>query len=168
MVLVHLGVGTDPPVLPTFTTIIGFGTTGQSIQYYDGNGVFKTSTLTTNTLILNKSATDYIQEGEFVVGILTAYTALFLSTEASRSGLTTDLVALRVDSSVYKGFDYTKSPNSPIKIGIVGASNAGIGNSVYFDESGIGKTFDKYKPGKTYVDSTKKIEMIVFTKVMVL
>jgi len=156
MVLVHLGVGTDPPVLPTFTTIIGFGTTGQSIQYYDGNGVFKTSTLTTNTLILNKSATDYIQEGEFVVGILTAYTALFLSTEASRSGLTTDLVALRVDSSVYKGFDYTKSPNSPIKIGIVGASNAGIGNSVYFDESGIGKTFDKYKPGKTYVDSTKK------------
>jgi hypothetical protein len=156
MALVHLGVGTDLPVLPPFTTITGFGTASQTIEYYDGNGVLQTSLLTTNTLILSANATDYIEEGEFVVGILTDYSAVFLSTEASRAGLTTDLVALRVDSSIYKGFDYTKSPNSPIKIGIINASNVGTGGSVYFDESGIVNEFDKYKPGKTYVDGTKE------------
>jgi len=156
MTLVHLGVGTDLPVLPPFTTITGFGTTGQTIQYIDGNGVLQTSLLTTNTLILSANATDYIEEGQFTVGILTGYSAIFLSTEASRSGLTTDLVALRVDSSIYKGFDYTKSPNSPVKIGIINASTVGTGGSVYFDESGIVNDFDKYKPGKTYVDGTKE------------
>lgn len=156
MVLTHLGVGTDPPVLPPLTKIIGFGTAGQPIEYYDGNGVLQTSLLTTNTLILSANATDYIEEGEFIVGILTGYSALFLSTEAPRSGLSTDLVALRVDSSVYKGFDYTKSPNSPVKIGIIDASTVGAGGSVYFDESGIENNFDKYKPGKTYVDGTKE------------
>ena len=155
MALVHLGVGTDLPVLPPFTTITGFGTTGQPIEYYDGDGVLQTSLLTTNTLILSANATDYIEEGEFVVGILTDYSAIFLSTEASRSGLTTDLVALRVDSEIYKGFDYTKSPNSPIKIGIINSTNVGTGGSVYFDESGIENDFDKYKPGKTYVDGSK-------------
>jgi hypothetical protein len=156
MTLVHLGVGTDLPVLPPFTTIVGFGTTSQNIEYFDGNGVLLTSLLTSNTLILSSSATDYIEEGQFVVGILTNYTAIFLSTEASRSGLTTDLVALRVSSDIYKGFDYTKSPNSPIKIGIIDATNVGTGGSVYFDESGIVNGFDKYKPGKTYVDGTKE------------
>lgn len=156
MALVHLGVGTDLPVLPPFTTITGFGTAGQTIEYIDGNGILQTSLLTTNTVILSANATDYIEEGQFVVGILTEYSAIFLSTEASRSGLTTDLVALRVDSEIYKEFDYTKSPNSPIKIGIINASNVGTGGSVYFDESGIVNDFDKYKPGKTYVDGSKE------------
>lgn len=155
MAIVHLGVGTDPPVIPYLTTITGFGTASQPIEYYDGDGVLETSTLTVNTLILSANATDYIEEGEFFVGILTNYSAVFLSTEASRSGLTTDLVALRVDSQIYKGFDYTKSPNSPLKIGIIGSSTVGRGSSVYFDESGIENEFDTYKPGKTYIDSTK-------------
>ena len=156
MTLVHLGVGTNPPVIPYLTTITGFGSASQPIEYYGEDGVLETSLLTVNTLILSANATDYIEEGEFFVGILTNYSAVFLSTEASRSGLTTDLIALRVDSQIYKGFDYTKSPNSPIKIGIIGSSTVGTGGSVYFDESGIENEFDKYKPGKTYVDSTKK------------
>lgn len=155
MAFVHLGVGTDPPVVPPLTTITGFGVATQPIEYYDGDGVLQTSELTSNTLILSEPANDYIEEGEFFVGIITDYAGVFLSTEASISGFSTDFVALRVDSSIYKGFDYTKSPNSPLKIGIINSSNVGTGGSVYFDESGIENEFDTYKPGSTYVDGTK-------------
>jgi len=155
MSLIHLAVGDDLPVLPSFTTIVGFGTTSQTIEYYDQYSVLQTSLLTTNSLILSSAATDFIEEGQFAVGILTEYSAIFLSTEASRTGVTTDLVALRIDSDIYKEFDYTKSPSSPIKIGIINSSNVGTGGSIYFDESGVVNNYDSYKPGKTYVDGSK-------------
>ena len=139
-----------------WTTITGFGTANQIIEYYDPAGILTTSTLEVPTLILDKPAQNYLEEGSFRFGILTQVPALFISTAALASYGSTQMYVIRNDRDIDAGFDYLKSPNTPVKIGVMGSGEVGVGNSVYYDASGDPNETKRYNPSKTYVDPLLK------------
>lgn len=153
--------GNDPSYSGTlssdgWTTITGFGTANQIIEYYNSDGVLTTSTLEVPTLILDKPAQNYLEEGSFRVGILTQVPALFITTAALASYASTQMYVIRNDRDIDAGFDYLKSPNTPVKIGIMGSGDVGVGNSVFYDDSGDPNETKRYNPSKTYVDPLLK------------
>lgn len=161
VVLDPLVTGNDPSYSGTlssngWTKITGFGTANQIIEYYNSSGILTTSTLQVPTLILDKPAQNYLEEGSFRVGILTQVPALFISTAALASYGSTQMYVIRNDRDIDAGFDYLKSPNTPLKIGIMGSGDVGIGNSVFYDDSGDPNETKRYNPSKTYVDPTLK------------
>jgi len=119
-----------------YTSIVGFGSTTQTIEYYDEVGVLSTSELLVPSLILDKPATNYLEEGTFRVGILTTLPSMFISTTALTSFASTTVYVIRNNPDIDSGFDYTANPNSPETIGIINASNVGVGHSVFYDASG--------------------------------
>ena len=139
-----------------WTTITGFGTANQIIEYYDSVGILTTSTLEVPTLILDKPAQNYLEEGTFRVGILTEVPALFISTAALASYGSTQMYVIRNDRDIDAGFDYLKSPNTPLKIGIIGSGDVGIGNSISYDDSGDPSETKRYNPNKTTVNPLLK------------
>ena len=136
-----------------WTTITGFGTANQIIEYYDSAGILTTSTLEVPTLILDKPAQNYLEEGTFRVGILTEVPALFISTSALASYGSTQMYVIRNDKDIDEGFDYLQSPNTPVKIGIIGSGNVGTGNEVFYDDSGDPNETKRYNENKTRVDA---------------
>ncbi len=153
--------GNDPSFSGTLSTtgwtkITGFGTANQIIEYYDSSGILTTSTLTVPTLILDKPAINYLEEGNFRVGILTQVPALFISTAALASYGSTQMYVIRNDRDIDAGFDYLKSPNTPLKIGIIGSGDVGIGNSVSYDDSGDPSGTQRYNPNKTTINPLLK------------
>jgi hypothetical protein len=139
-----------------WTTITGFGTANQIIEYYDSVGILTTSTLEVPTLILDKPAQNYLEEGTFRVGILTEVPALFISTSALASYGSTQMYVIRNDRDIDAGFDYLKSPNNPVKIGIIGSGDVGIGNSVFYDDSGDPNETKRYNSNKTVINPLLK------------
>lgn len=139
-----------------WTTVTGFGTANQIIEYYNSSGILTTSTLEVPTLILDKPAQNYLEEGTFRVGILTEVPALFISTTALASSASTTMYVLRNNPDIDEGFDYLKSPNTPVRIGIMGSGKVGTGNSVFYDASGDPSETQRYNPSKTYVDPILK------------
>lgn len=119
-----------------YTRVVGFGSALKTIEYFDATGILTTSTLLSPTLILDKPALNFLEEGAFRVGILTQVPALFISTAALASYGSTNMYVIRSNGDIDANFDYLASPNSPQKIGILNSSNAGIGNSAYYDASG--------------------------------
>ncbi len=161
VVLDPLVTGNDPSFSGTLSTtgwtkITGFGTANQIIEYYDSSGILTTSTLNVPTLILDKPAQNYLEEGSFRVGILTQVPALFISTAALASYGSTQMYVLRNDRDIDAGFDYLKSPNTPLKIGIMGSGDVGVGNSVFYDDSGDPNETKRYNPNKTTVNPLLK------------
>lgn len=153
--------GNDPSYSGTlssngWTKITGFGTANQIIEYYSPSGILTTSTLQVPTLILDKPAQNYLEEGSFRVGILTQVPALFISTAALVSYGSTQMYVIRNDRDIDAGFDYLKSPNTPLKIGVMGSGDVGVGNSVFYDDSGDPNETKRYNPSKTYVDPLLK------------
>lgn len=153
--------GNDPSFSGTLSTtgwtkITGFGTASQIIEYYDSSGILTTSTLSVPTLILDKPAINGLEEGSFRVGILTQVPALFISTAALASYGSTQMYVIRSDKDIDEGFDYLKSPNTPLKIGIINSGNVGAGSSVFYDTSGDPSETKTYNPNKTYVDPLLK------------
>lgn len=133
--------GNDPGYTGIFTTdgytkVVGFGSTAKVIEYYDTAGILTTSTLLSPTLILDKPALNYLEEGIFRVGIITQVPAMFITTAALVSYASTNMYVIRSAGDVDANFDYLANPNSPQKIGILDAKTAGIGNSAYYDKSG--------------------------------
>jgi hypothetical protein len=139
-----------------WTTITGFGTANQIIEYYDSIGILTTSTLEVPTLILDKPAQNYLEEGTFRVGILTEVPALFISTSALASYGSTQMYVIRNDQDIDAGFNYLKSPNNPVKIGIIGSGDVGIGNSVFYDDSGDPNETERYDSNKTVINPLLK------------
>jgi hypothetical protein len=149
--------GNDPSFSGTlsttgFTKITGFGTASQIIEYFDPAGILTTSTLTVPTLILDKPAINFLEEGSFRVGILTQVPALFITTAALASYGSTQMYVIRSDKDIDEGFDYLQSPNTPLKLGIINSGNVGTGSSVVYDTSGDPNQKKTYNPNKTYVD----------------
>ena len=130
-----------------YTRVVGFGSTAKVIEYYDSAGILTTSTLSSPTLILDKPALNFLEEGAFRVGILTQVPALFISTAALVSYANTNMYVIRANGDIDANFDYLASPNSPQKIGILNSNNAGIGNSAYYDDSGNPNKTEKWDPG---------------------
>jgi hypothetical protein len=135
-----------------WTTITGFGTANQIIEYYNSSGILTTSTLEVPTLILDKPAQNYLEEGTFRVGILTEVPALFISTSALASYGSTQMYVIRSDRDIDEGFDYLKSPNTPVKIGIIGSGDVGKGSEVFYDDSGDPNETKRYNENKTRID----------------
>lgn len=143
--------GNDPSytgILTTngYTSVVGFGSTNQIIEYYDEVGILTTSTLSAPTLILDKPAANYLEEGTFRVGILTTIPAMFISTSALVSYASTNMYVIRTTADIDANFDYLANPNSPETIGILGSGDAGIGHSVFYDASGDPNKTEKWKP----------------------
>lgn len=129
-----------------YTSIVGFGSTTQTIEYYDEVGILTTSTLFVPSLILDKPAANYLEEGTFRVGILTSLPAFFISTTALASFASTTVFAIRNTPDIDAGFDYLSNPNSPEKIGIIDASTVGTGHSVFYDTSGRPNKTESWEP----------------------
>lgn len=129
-----------------YTSIVGFGSTTQTIEYYNEVGILSTSTLLVPSLILDKPATNYLEEGTFRVGILTSLPAFFISTSALASFASTTVYAIRNTPDIDADFDYKSNPNSPEKIGIIDASTVGFGHSVFYNASGNPAETKSWKP----------------------
>lgn len=129
-----------------YTSIVGFGSTTQVIEYYDEVGILTTSTLFVPSLILDKPATNYLEEGTFRVGILTSLPAMFISTTALASFASTTVYVIRSTSDIDAGFDYLSNPNSPEVIGTINSSTVGNGHSVFYDTSGNPRITVSWKP----------------------
>lgn len=149
--------GNDPSFSGTlsttgFTKITGFGTANQIIEYFDPSGILTTSTLSVPTLILDKPAINFLEEGSFRVGILTQVPALFITTAALASYASTQMYVIRSDKDIDEGFDYLQSPNNPQKLGIINSGNVGTGSSIEYDTSGAPSETRTFNPNKTRVD----------------
>lgn len=157
VVLDPLVTGNDPSFSGTlsttgFTKITGFGTANQIIEFYNSSGILTTSTLAVPTLILDKPAINFLEEGSFRVGILTQVPALFISTAALASYGSTQMYVIRSDKDIDEGFDYLQSPNTPLKLGTINSGNVGTGSSIVYDTSGDPNETKTYDPNKTRVD----------------
>jgi len=144
-----------------YTSIVGFGSTTQTIEYYDEVGIVSTSTLVVPSLILDKPATNYLEEGNFRVGILTTIPALFISTTSLASFASTTVYVIRNTPNIDEDFNYEKNPNSPVKIGIIDASTVGQGHSVFYDASGDPNRTESWKPEKARDEVKYKGDVLV-------
>lgn len=144
-----------------YTSIVGFGSTTQTIEYYNEVGILTSSTLFVPSLILDKPASNYLEEGTFRVGILTSLPAFFISTTALASFASTTVFAIRNTPDVDAGFDYLSNPNSPEKIGIIDASTVGVGHSVFYDTSGRPNKTESWKPETARKEVKVRGEVVV-------
>lgn len=138
--------------------ITGFGTTEVVVEYYTSGGILTSGILTCNSVILDKPATDTVQEDTFSVGIVTISPAVFISTTASAQGSSILFTAFRAGDvdDIDKDFDPLKDPNAPLKIGIIDSSTLGLGHTALYDNSGDPSELQSYNPNKTYVDFSKE------------
>lgn len=152
-----------------YTSIVGFGSTTQVIEYYDEVGILTTSTLFVPSLILDKPATNYLEEGTFRVGILTSLPAMFISTTALASFASTTVYVIRNTPDIDAGFDYLSNPNSPEVIGIINSSTVGNGHTVFYDSSGNPNETQSWKPEtareKIKIDNAEDLPAIKEPKV---
>lgn len=130
----------------SYTEITGFGTGTQVIEYYDSAGILTTTTLTVNAITLSNPALVGLEEGDFRVGIVTTIPAVSISTVALASSTTSDMYVLRTQGEIDAGFDYTSNPNSPEEIGMLNASNLGIGHSLTYSSNGDPNKSRSWKP----------------------
>jgi hypothetical protein len=173
MLLLHPGVPSETgqivPVLQENTTIVGFGTGEYPVQYFDENGDLVSSTIPCNTVTIDKPALRVLDEGEFTVGIVTTFDAIFISTTGNQNATGAQFIAIRTDDrdAIDADFDPTSSPNSPVKIGSIGKGSFGIGSSVFYDFSGNPSETQKWRPenARDEVRTGKNQDIIVIEEV---
>ena len=151
MLLIHPGVfsgGEVVPVLEDNTTIVGFGTGDYPIEYFDDVGILTTSFISCNTITIDNPALQDLEEGTFTVGIVTTFPALFITTTSNQTTIGASFFAIRTADrdNIDAGFDFTSSPNSPVKIGSIGPGNLGVGSSAYYDFSGEPAETQSWRP----------------------
>lgn len=129
-----------------FATVTGIGTGTQIINYNNQHGESVSDTIDIQTLILSESASQAVSEQEFTVGIITSIGAYFLDTTAKQNSGITTFFGIRQDADLDAGFNVTANPHSPVKIGILNSSSAGIGHSVYYDRSGDPAGTQRWRP----------------------
>lgn len=140
-------------------SIVGFGTTNFTLEYYDeGQAQFVIGIVTCRAIILDSPATTYTADKTFKVGVVSSFPSVNLSTESISYGSTVTFTAIRYSNeTIYEDFDYTSNPNSPLKIGIIKSSNIGIGHSVSMNDSGKPVGPDTWKPEKSYLDPVENV-----------
>jgi hypothetical protein len=123
--------------IPLPPKVTGFGTGNYTLEYYNQSGILTTSQITVNTVILDKTATNGLEEGSFQVGILSASSAVFLSTVSTASTSFQNFLAYRFDSDIDEDAPKeTASPSMPIKIGILNPNKLGIGSYIKLNNNG--------------------------------
>jgi hypothetical protein len=151
MILIPPGIFTGEelePVLEDNTTIVGFGTGDYPIEYFDDVGILTTSFISCNTITIDNPALQDLEEGVFTVGIVTTFPALFITTTSNQTAIGASFFVIRTADrdNIDAGFDFTSSPNSPVKIGTIGLGNLGVGSSVYYDFSGEPPETQSWRP----------------------
>lgn len=125
--------------------IIGFGQTQVTLEYYNASGNYTTNQFTCRSFLLDKPSTKYVQEGRFYIGIVSTLSAYFLSTVSLASTTYEGFTAYRYDDLDDKVEDIAdlkrkklnrKSPENPLRIGILDSSNLGKGSSLEWTDSG--------------------------------
>ena len=136
------------PVLEDNTTIVGFGTGDYPIEYFDDIGILTTSFISCNTITIDNPALQDLEEGVFTVGIVTTFPALFITTTSNQTTIGASFFVIRTADrdNIDAGFDFTSSPNSPVKIGSIGPGNLGVGSSAYYDFSGEPAETQSWRP----------------------
>jgi hypothetical protein len=136
------------PVLEDNTTIVGFGTGDYPIEYFDDVGILTTSFISCNTITIDNPALQDLEEGVFTVGIVTTFPALFITTTSNQTTIGASFFVIRTADrdNIDAGFDFTSSPNSPVKIGSIGPGNLGVGSSAYYDFSGEPAETQSWRP----------------------
>lgn len=122
--------------LPADTKIVGFGTTSVTVEYFDESfSRFETSTAIVDAIYLDKVSIA-ASTGTFNVGVVSTYPSFLLSTSAGSNNENGLFTVIRQDE-LDDDFDYTKSPLSPITIGIVNSpSYYGVGHSCLIVNNG--------------------------------
>ena len=152
MILIHPGVfsptGEVDQILQNNTTIVGFDTGEYPVEYYNDTGSLTTSFIPCNTLVLNIPVLESLEEGNFNVGIITNFQALFISTIANQNAVGATFFTIRTADreDIDSDFDPTTNPNSPIKITAINSKNLGIGSSSYYDSSGFPSEEQLWRP----------------------
>jgi hypothetical protein len=124
-------------VIDADTKVVGFGTTVTSITYYSvGISSFVTTSVTVNSLVLNKPAIGTTFNSNFSVGILNNIPSLFLSTSASATSILGNFTIIRNTESIDVDFDYEKNPIDPVTIGKLDSTSLGIGHKVLIVNNG--------------------------------
>lgn len=138
--------------------IIGFGQTQVTLEYYNSSGVYSTNQFTCRSFLLDKPSTKYVQEGRFYIGIVSTLSAYFLSTVSLASTTYEGFTAYRYDETEEIVEDLAdmkfsklkrKSPENPLKIGILDSTNLGKGSKLEWANSGGNRRkevkWNKYK-----------------------
>jgi hypothetical protein len=143
-------------ILQNNTTIVGFETGVYPVEYYDDVGSLTTSFIPCNTLVLNVPALESLEEGDFNVGIITNFQALFISTISNQNAIGKTFFTIRTADreNIDSDFDPTTSPNSPVKITAITSENLGVGSSSYYDSSGFPSEAQLWKP-ESEIDKVK-------------
>jgi hypothetical protein len=152
MILTYTGGLTTDAILPTNTTIVGFGTTNYILEYINNSGILTTSTFPCPSLILSASAINGVEEGVFTVGIITSYQSLLLSTSALADSTDQIFTAIRISADIDASFDPYANPNEPLTIGSLGSGSVGAGGSLFYTESGDSNNTRTYRPSETYIN----------------
>jgi len=129
-----------------FATVVGFGTSTQTIEFQDQFGIPRQDEFDIQTLILSENATQAVAEQEFTVGILTSIGCYFLDTAAKKTSGITSFFAIRQDEDLDASFDSTANPHSPVKIGIIKGGKMGVGHSVFYVKNGDPLKQEKWRP----------------------
>jgi len=132
-------------------TITGIGSTEFPIVYYDPVGVFTTGIVTCTGLFLSISAVDYAADVEFNITEIQEKPTIGVTTIPVVSSNDVNFTVIREDAVAEKT-DFTKSPNSPLTIGIVKSSSTGTGNSSFYDESGNPDIVATWNQNESYYD----------------
>jgi len=111
------------------TTVVGFGTTTTTFEYYDpGISSFISTSITANALILSNISTGTTSGEVFNVGIVSFVPSIVLSTSANSTSYQEPFVAIRENLDIDSNFNYDANPLDPITVGIINSSNIGLGH----------------------------------------
>lgn len=146
--------------------IIGFGQTQVTLEYYNSSGNYTTNQFTCRSFLLDKPSTKYVQEGTFYIGIVSTLSAYFLSTVSLATTTYEGFTAYRYDDTEELVEDLAdmkfsklkrKSPENPLKIGILDEKIVGVGSKLEWANSG-GKRRKEVKWNKYKFDKKGKRE----------
>lgn len=121
----------DGPIFEAGTTITGFGTAIYAREYVDASGITTTVNITIDYATLNKNTIGGGSSLSFQVGVVSTFSAIFLSTTTSVGAAHSAFVVVRPPDTTDVVFESTKNPIDPIEIGIVkGGSKTGRGHEI--------------------------------------
>ena len=130
-----------------YANIVGVGTDIQEIEFFDSNGNLAVAEIDIDVAFLDRPALYAVEEATFTVGVVTTAGAFYLSTASSSDSGITTFYAIRQDlDNIDAGFDVRGNPHSPVRIGVIGSGNLGVGHSVYYDTSGNPTGPEKWRP----------------------
>jgi hypothetical protein len=153
-IIAHTGIGTTtgieigdiislPGVLPSNTTIVGFGTTTILLNnVWDselngvGNGGYISTEGQINSLIVSNVGIASTTNGIFSIGFLDDYPAIILDGVSLESANKSNFTLIRDSQISSTEYDYSNNPIDPVTIGILSNQSVGYGHSLLLVNNG--------------------------------